>query len=320
MKRYLLIITTALLTGFTHGQQQLQNGDFESWEAVPGGSEPVNWNSFLTAGGGLASLAANQIEVSADVRPGSSGVKSVKIWSRVPFPTLIANGNLTLGKINMGSSQATNADNYNRTITTDPAFNQVMQDKPDSIVFWTKFTPNGHSGKARMKATIHDNYDYRDPEDAASMLHIVGTAVDNFPSTNGQWVRKSIPFEYNGPATDAAYVLLTFTTSEVAGGGKKDDFLWIDDVEFIYNELSVDKNQLLNTVSIYPNPVKEVLTISNVQKATNYTIHSVLGEVIMKGELNDFTNKIETNKIQKGVYFLHLTHGEHKRTIRFIKN
>ena len=320
MKKSLLIIAAGLFTSFTIGQQQIQNSGFENWENVPGGSEPVNWNSFLTAGGSLANMSANQIEPSTDVRPGSTGTKSVKIWSRAPIPSLIANGNLTLGKINMGSVQATHADNYNYTVTSDPAFHQVMTDKPDSIVFWVKFNPNGHSGNARMKATIHDNYNYRDPEDAASVNHVVSTAVINFPSTSGQWVRKAVPFEYNGAATNAAYLLITFTTSETAGGGKKDDVVFIDDVELVYNELSVDKNELLNAISIYPNPVKETLIIDNVHTATEYSIHSVLGEVIMTGKLNEFTTVIETLKLQNGVYFLRLGHGQSERTLRFIKN
>src|SRR5690554_8090199 len=141
-----------------------------------------------------------------------------------------------------------------------------------------KFIPNGHSGNARVKATIHDNYDYRDPEDAASSNHVVATAVLNYPSTGENWVRKSIPFDYSGPATDGAYILITFTTNETAGGGKKDDVVFIDDVELIYNPLSTDNQETLSSISIYPNPVKDVLTIDNVEKNTQYSIHSVLGE------------------------------------------
>nr|WP_299207084.1 T9SS type A sorting domain-containing protein [uncultured Brumimicrobium sp.] len=319
MKKSILIIAAGLMASISIAQQQIQNGGFENWENVPGGSEPVNWNSFLTAGGGLVWAAQNQIEESTDVRPGSTGSKSIKIWSRSTLG-IVANGNITLGKINMGSTSPNDPDNYNRSITADSDFSQELTDSPDSLVFWVKFIPNGHSGNARVKATIHDNYDYRDPEDAASSNHVVATAVLNYPSTGGNWVRKSIPFDYSGPATDGAYILITFTTSETAGGGKKDDVVFIDDVELIYNPLSTDNQETLSSISIYPNPVKDVLTIDNVEKNTQYSIHSVLGEVVLSGKLNETTNKIETSKIQNGVYILRMVNEGNTRTVRFVKN
>lgn len=320
MKKTILIIAAGLMASISIAQQQIQNGGFENWENVPGGSEPVNWNSFLTAGGFFSNLADNQIEESTDVRPGSTGSKSIKIWSRTPLPGLVANGNLTLGKINMGSASASDDSNHNRSITADSDFSQELTDSPDSLVFWVKFIPNGHSGNARVKATIHDNYDYRDPEDAASSNHVVATAVLNYPSTGENWVRKSIPFDYSGPATDGAYILITFTTNEIAGGGKKDDVVFIDDVELIYNSLSTDNQETLSSISIYPNPVKDVLTIDNVEKNTQYSIHSVLGEVVLSGKLNETTNKIETSKIQNGVYILRMVNEGNTRTVRFVKN
>src|SRR5690606_23184392 len=138
---------------------QIGNPGFEDWENVSGGSEPVNWNSFLTAGGPLTSFAANQLENSTDVRPGSTGSRSVKLFSRSTLG-IIANGNITLGKINMGSTSPSNSANYNASVISDPNFSEVMTDRPDSLVFWVKYVPgsaNPSSGTnfARVKATIH---------------------------------------------------------------------------------------------------------------------------------------------------------------------
>ena len=55
---------------------------------------------------------------------------------------------------------------------------------PDSIVFWAKFVPNGHNQNARMKASLHTTYNYRDPEDAASANELVASAVENFANQN----------------------------------------------------------------------------------------------------------------------------------------
>lgn len=235
MKKIVTLAMTLSVSVALNAQTQIGNAGFENWESVSGGSEPVNWNSFLTASGSFTTFSTNQIEESSDIRPGSSGSKSVRVWSRlVPLVNVVANGNITLGRINMGSSTPSSSNNYNRSIITDPLFSEVMTDAPDSIVFWVKFTPNGHNGNARVKATIHDNYEYRDPEDVAASAHVLATAELNYPSTGGQWVRKSIPFNYTGPATSANFILVTFTTNESPGGGAGDDQLWIDDVELIY--------------------------------------------------------------------------------------
>ncbi len=216
-----------------NAQTQIGNPGFEDWESVDGGTEPTNWNGFLTADGSLTTFSENQMAVSTDVRPGSAGTKSVRIWSRSVIG-IVANGNMTLGRIRMGSTSPSSSSNYNRSVVSDANYSEAITDKPDSIVFWVKFKPNGHNQNARMSAIIHNNNDYRDPEDAGSAAYVVGKASVNFPSTSNQWVRKSIPFSYSGPSTDARYLLLTFTTNETPGGGASNDEIWIDDVELIY--------------------------------------------------------------------------------------
>lgn len=234
MRKIFTSVFAILFIVAINAQTQIGNSGFENWETIPGGSEPVNWNSFLTAGGGLSNLAQNQIEESSDVRPGSTGTKSIRIFSN-KIVGIIANGNITLGKINMGSTQPTNEANYNKTVRSDAAFNQPLTDLPDSIVFWAKFKPNGGtSDLARMNAMIHDDYDYRDPQDASSANHVVGRAEVDYPSTGNKWVRKAVAFDYSGPATGAKYILVTFTTNKTPGGGNKSDQVWIDDVELIY--------------------------------------------------------------------------------------
>ena len=52
--------------------------------------------------------------------------------------------------------------------------------------------------------------------------------------TNG-WERKVIPFQYVGPSSTPEYILITFTTNSIPGGGSAGDEVFIDDVELIYN-------------------------------------------------------------------------------------
>jgi hypothetical protein len=222
-------------------QAQIGNSNFEQWEPVVTGQEPVNWNSFLSGTGNFAPFAADQCQPSTDVRPGSLGIKSCRINSREAF-SIIANGNLTLGQINMGSTTPASPQNYNFSKTSDANHSEALTDHPDSLVFWAKFAPVVSAGNlAKVKATLHTNYDYRDPEDASSSSEVIGTAQQTFAATGG-WVRFSIPFDYSGPAciNDQAFILITFTTNMNPGGGSADDLLFIDDLELIYSSTDRD--------------------------------------------------------------------------------
>jgi hypothetical protein len=115
---------------------------------------------------------------------------------------------------------------------------------PDSIVFWVQFNAGNNADSARIHAIIHDEYNFRDPIDAASAPYTVATAGLNYGTTNG-WERKSVPFDYVGPSTTAKFILITFTTNKVPGGGSAGDEVFIDDVELIYNSavgLEIESN------------------------------------------------------------------------------
>lgn len=244
MKKRILIGISLFFTTFTFAQQ-IGNSDFEAWGAVSGGTEPTNWNSFLTASGGFSGQAANQLEQVSDVRPGSSGTSSVKVKSRTVnliVTTIVANGNLTLGKVNMGSASPSDLANHNYTVQGDADFSEALTAKPDSVVFWVKYSAASGTSQAKMKATLHDNYNYKDPEDAASLTHIVATAVSEFLPTAGSWVRKSVPFNYSGPMTDNTFILLTFASNKTPGGGNGNDYIIVDDLELIYNQPLVAVN------------------------------------------------------------------------------
>lgn len=285
MKKQLLSILLIGTSFAASSQTQIENSNFETWETVASGEEPTNWNSFLTAGGSFSGFASDQCQSSTDVRPGSTGTKSLHIFSKVVF-SVVANGNCTLGKINMGSATPANAANYNSSIITDANFSEVMTDTPDSVVFWAKFTPasGNTTDSARIATIIHDNYAFRDPSDATSLTHIVATAIKNFPKTDGNWVRMSVPFTYSGPATTEAFILLTFTTNKIPGAGSDNDDLLIDDLELIYNSGSgagLSENEV-NPIQVV-NQNHEVSFVSSSNEAAEISIYNLAGQLVANG-------------------------------------
>ena len=232
----------------------LPNGGFEGdWTGI----EPQGWHSFGTATGEFAEFVSEntyQFVPSKDVCPGSNGLQSALVSSNMLFGVK-ANGNCTNGKINAGSMEAAAADaNYNFSDPDSVGFNTPFQGRPDSIVFWAKYmpadkNPNNEVNKARMSTIITTNARYQDPEAKDYSAVKIATAEINYAATADLgWQRISVPFTYVTENSDKepAYILTTFTTNMVPGGGSSYstgglfgtavvDSVYLDDVELVYN-------------------------------------------------------------------------------------
>lgn len=241
MKKILLSLSLLSLTLHVSAQTQVGNSNFEGWEASsPEIKEPLNWNSFKTASGGLSSFSGQQMDRSTSVRPGSTGIYSARLWTKdinVVFTTIHANGNMTLGQIEMGSSTPTSTSNYNYTNAADANFSETFSDTPDSLVVWVKYKPTTPSGTLTGKAScvIHKtpaSGNFKDPNDVTGS-DVVAKAITAINYNGGNWQRLSIPFTYTGN-TGPTYLITTFTSCYTPGGGSGGDTLLVDDMELIY--------------------------------------------------------------------------------------
>lgn len=259
MVKRLLSVVVLILSVITISAQddkpQIPNGDFETW-TYDGVNLPNNWNSFQTAAGTYATMSYSksnrQVRQSTNVRPGSKGQYSCVIWARVPIGTIVAQGNLTTGRVNAGAMTADNVANYNfsdrATINTNNGVQNPCAMKftgyPDSIKLWVRFVPAGvveGYETAKFSAIIHDDYDYiaygldsNDTEENKS--HVVAKAVVQIESKDNKWQCITLPFNYTKNKIAAKYIQLNASTNAYPGKGTKNDSLYIDDIELVYNQ------------------------------------------------------------------------------------
>ena len=279
-------------------QQQIGNSNMEEWDNIGAATEePTNWNGFKSASGGLSGFASQQVFRSTAIRSGASGMYCARIFSK-SIIGIVANGTLTLGRINMGSSTVTDISaNYNISLTNDPNFSEALTSMPDSIVFWAKYTAASNQ-QARIHAITHDAFDVHDPFDAASMSHVSATAEYNF-SPNTAWVRYSVAFDPTagiGIPPPPAFILVTFATNAIAGGGAANDEVLIDDIQLIYNSVGI--NETNTNISSANYTVDNGLIISGLDPF--YTIFNLSGQQIKSGlaiELNGL-------KLNSGIYIV----------------
>ena len=222
-------------------QHQLKNAGFEEWEDVTyskySGQEPVNWNSFLTGTGSLKGTAGrNQLEKSTEVRPGSTGTYSAKLLDRKVFGAIYAQGNLTTGCINMASMSAADAKgNYNYTKEDDENLNQKFIGRPDAMHVWVKYVSTNSSFRAKANTVLHTEGYYQDPEGNTITAMVVAKAEKLDIASSNDWQELTLPFVYTGQADVPAYALVSFATNATPGKGTGNDYMLVDDLEYIYN-------------------------------------------------------------------------------------
>ena len=279
MKAHLLSVI--LLTTTLHAQQ-IGNAGFENWDNLGSNQEePTNWSSFKTATGSFATFASKQVERSSNVRPGATGSYCARIWSKSTLG-IVANGVVTTGRMNMGSSNLTSPENYNYTVLNDAAFSEELTLAPDSIVFWARYTAAA-SEKAGMHAVIHDQFSVQDPINAASEPYVVADADFQFSPTNNTWVRFSVPFTYTvNTGLAPKFILLTFTTNHIPGGGSANDEVLIDDVELIYNLVGIGAQNQGLLITIDEN---RLLLIEGVSSQEKVEIYKLSGQLLLQSSV-----------------------------------
>lgn len=247
MKKLLLTLSVfaGIMTANAQGVYQIPNSDFENWT---NDKEPGNgWNSFNSArtddlNSLIAGIAKNQ-SPNPEKTEGYNSTTAVKLISKHAGIGTIganANGNLTTGRINMGSTKPENEKNYNYTDPADNNHSLLFAGIPDAVSCMAKFKSGG-SPNGRGQFILHDKYSYKDPEtsnDAGYEAHKIALAaivITETETETAEWKYFEANFEYTGNTAPAGeqYMLASFTTNPTPGGSK-DDELIIDDVKLIY--------------------------------------------------------------------------------------
>lgn len=88
--------------------------------------------------------------------------------------------------------------------------------------------------------------------------------------------------------------------------------------------LATNENAVQSKISVYPNPVKDFLTIDfNSEKLENsrYQLFDGTGRMINQGELKNLKTDINTSSLTSGLYMLSISSaGKNVKTFKIIKN
>lgn len=308
--RLAIFLTTTLfcfnLNAQRNDERQLYNYGFENW--VNEGTkdvEPAHWHSFMSASGSFNSLMSQQIEPSSAKRPGSKGNRSACIFSKKKVG-IVANGNMTTGRINAGSMSPDGDNNYNYT-QRNSDYCTPLTVIPDSLTVWVAFRAEASDSYASVMAAVHGDVDLKqlssggyDPSDK-----VCATAKREYARTCASgsslvWKRLSIPFTA-GSHSNPRYILATFSTNKTPGGGDKGDEVFVDDAYLVYNpELSLD--YLAQTEFILPQDGSSLnidIPFSLTGSMSVYNLNKEDNKVIaqLSDAYGSFSNPVELGRI-----------------------
>jgi len=90
----------------------------------------------------------------------------------------------------------------------------------------------------------------------------------------------------------------------------------------VMSALSLD-DYYLNSLSIYPNPVTDKLTIkvSNSYTPDSYKIYNMVGQLVAQKSVNNLSDlKVNTSSLSDGVYFIKISKDNSSSILKFLKN
>jgi len=170
----------------------------------------------------------------------------------------------------------------------------------------------------------HPTYQIRWNQTSDQMLRFKVSQTTSHSSVN--FFEMPLPIKVNGTGGQVAYLVLNHTTKN-QNFAEQIDFP-VSSVQFNYENQILQRNSTVtkdttilavndsgkDPVKVYPNPVKNSLSVSGITKDQQYEIYSMDGKMIKTGTYSS-GKTIDVNTLTKGVYLLKIEN----QNLKFIK-
>lgn len=157
------------------------------------------------------------------------------------------------------------------------------------------------------------------PTGAATQDFVDGETLEDIelttlPGATIQWYTKSAEGDFTAvPSTTVLVDDVTYYATQM--------LFTCESVNFavtVNKVLSTDRFTFSNLV-VYPNPVVDVLTVSNTAAITKVVVINLIGQTVLERKANDTSVQINTAALQAGPYILQVHSNDNFTTVKFIK-
>ncbi|MBG16495.1 MAG: hypothetical protein CL853_09105 [Crocinitomicaceae bacterium] len=306
MKKYLSLFICFSCFCFYSAQDQIDNAGFENWEnAGTSVDEPTDWSSIKTSDDPtLAGFAPVVWGQSTDAHSGSYSLE----MTNVSVFGVVANGIVTNGRVHADFDPNLG---YVFTDQSDNTWNQSFSDKPDSLVGWYKYSPNG-GDKAKVEAVLHTS-NGQIPENGTLSNWVAGARAD-FTTGVSSWTRFSAPFNYYNNSTPE-YILLVLTSgdSTVAVDGSQ---LLLDDLELIYSPSSI--NDFNSSIKSWFSDNVLYADFSLIQDPVFVEVYDLTGKNVFNQRISNFSRQEFHFDFPSGMYLVSFSSESTTKTMKII--
>jgi len=300
-----LVLLVVLLSVIASAQDQLENAGFEQWEDILASEtdtirEPLDWSSLKTSDNpSLNPLAPVVCKRSSDAHSGEYSLELTNVQS---FGNIVANGVATNGRMHPDLNITAS---YTYTDTLDNQWNTPLTARPDSIVGWFKFAPQGED-TLQVKVNLHQGFGKQ--PDAEYMENWIAVAeYRSSINTENEWGRFSVPFTYFSDA-DPEYVLVVLNSGAgyqaVAGS-----VTLFDDLELVYNSPQSTLNRQKQPDGLIFALDKQHLMIKGMDHTLFHTIKilDISGKQVWTGNVTADQVDISSAHMEQGIYLITLS-------------
>ncbi len=157
---------------------------------------------------------------------------------------------------------------------------------------------------------------------AGTTSNIVTIQINGSPTSGSMYI-----LENNSALATTVTPLKSFMQADMVDNGMAEFVNVVDPnatgvsgmSSFSFATLSVEETNELATLSVYPNPVKDIVHITNSNTdLIKAEIYNLNGQIVLSKENNLST--INVNSLQSGIYMLKLYSQKAEKTIKLIKN
>lgn len=268
---------------------------------------------------GILTLQKGRINVQGNTLSIAGGIGSISGGSASSYIVTEANGQL---KQDVPASSATIYPVGHASAYT-PA---VITDQKGAVI--AEMSVNVQQGVKDQGSTGTDMAVTKPLVNATWMTSVAGSPTNLDYKLELQWAAasevnsfdrsKSFVSQYDnnkwsnqaGTAAGTNGSMYSAQKSNVTSGGT---FAVLDE-----STLSIDNIISGETISLYPNPAKNLLNITVSEMATA-TLYNTTGQVVLTAEIGKNNNAININHLPAGMYFVQLQGEETNGTARFVK-
>lgn len=150
----------------------------------------------------------------------------------------------------------------------------------------------------------------------ASPYNVANVKIDFTSDSGATWTTLAASVPNSGTASVAVPASLSGKSGHIRVSAIGNVFYAVKAATV--GTLAVSDVNNTKSVQVYPNPVKDVLNVSNVAANASYEIFNSAGQIVSRGTLD--SGRATVNKLVKGVYFINIENAGTTIKTKFVKD